>query len=219
MAITLAQIVTEAKELADEVGGDFVADSQWYIWANRAQRKLWQLCYRHNPEMLLVTSDVTIASGASTTTIPTGMRMLYGVERDPGTTRRVMLRRTSVIGKNAQLTERKFWRNKTAITIEPIERAPGSYRIYYVGSPTDMVISTTDLEVPLEPFWSYIPLWMALKYFGKDEVNAPAELIEDLKQELEDIIDTISHSNGQLPEQIVDVEALAADPSDVVNLT
>jgi len=218
MAITLAQIVTEAKELTDEVGADFVADAQWYIWANRAQRKLWHLCREHNPNMLLATADSTIASGASTIALPTGMQILYGVERDPATSSRIWLKPTTLFGKNGSTHERRFWRGKTTITIEPIERAPGTYRVYYVGGPTDMVISSVHLEVPLEPFWDFIPMTMALKFFGKDEVNAPPELIKELNDQVEAIIETISHSNSQLPMTIVDVDDLGVEPSDLAHL-
>lgn len=217
MAITLAQIVAEAKELVDEAGvdDDHVADAQWYIWANKAQRKLWRICYKHNPHMLLVSTDVTIASGSTSTSIPTGMVRLFGVERDPTTARRHWLKPINPFNKNSgQLRERRFWRDKTTIKIESEENAPGNYRIWYIASPTDMVISSVDLEVPLEPFWDYLPLRMAMKFCTKDNRQPHPALVEDWKEEIDDIVDTITASNSALPVGIVDVELLGEpDPA------
>lgn len=217
MAHTLEQIRDEAKELADEVQSDddFVEDDQWDVWINRGLHKLWRLIMRHNREMLLTSSDSSIASGAQTITIPTGMRLLYGVERDPTLAARHWLKPIIALQKNGSFYDgaRKYRRNKTTIVIEPLERAAGDYRVHYVGSPTELSADSDQIDAALDAWWDYPALWAALKCRDKDEV-ARNELTDQLNRMEEEIVDLVTAEDGALPRTIVDVEELGAGPAD-----
>lgn len=212
MAVLLSAIITEAKELCHKANTDFATDAAWAVWINQGVRRIWNRIMLVNPEFLLSTSDFTLTGTTNTTTFPTGMRMLYGVERDPTLTTRHWLRPTTAMMKNAVGDEyrrrRNFRRTRTTIVIDPLEYAAGNYRTHYIGSPTDLVLAAdTAIDSVIEPWWNIPAIFAAMRAMDKDEVardqhaNSLARAEEEMESEL-------ARANSALPVTMTDVDDL-----------
>lgn len=190
MSKTLTELRTEAKELADEAGSDFVSDAQWDIWINRGYSELWTQVFRSNKAILEATFDFTITTGNSVSIAALKHRAVLKVERDPGGSTRHFVRRTSLSDKN--LTDRRSYRVAgQTLYIERSEWANGSYRLYYVGDAATLAGPVpgpqVDTSTVLDPWWQYSPLWAAIRAVEKDDKGA-GDLIQklaDLRAEID----------------------------------
>lgn len=184
MAKTLEELTTEAKEITDEAGADFVGDPQWDIWLNRGYSELWSLVFRANKAILEKTFDFTIAGSATSVDITTqNPRAILKVERNPGKTERRFLRRTSLSQKNL-LNDRAYRPQGNTLHIEREEWAPGDYRLYYVPTQGTLADSgpQVDTDSILDPWWRYSALWAAIRAVRKDDKDA-----SDIVSELADL--------------------------------
>ncbi len=215
MAVLLSAIITEAKELCHKDNSDFATDTAWTVWINQGVRRLWNRILMINPEFLLTTSDVTLTGVANTTTIPTGMRSLYGVEKDAALSTRHWLRPTTALMKNAVGDDfrrrRTFRRTKTTINVEPPEYCAGNYRIHYIGSATDLVLaSNTAIDAVLEPWWNIPAIFAAMRAMDKDEVSR-TQHAESLARAEEELESELAKANSAMPVTITDVEDLGSE--------
>ena len=216
MAVTLAQIITEAKELIDESGSNFVDDTQWAIWANMGARKLARAIGRINASLCLVrATGLVIASsdaapGTNSITIPAAAVGVYAVERDPtSTTLRRFVRQINPMSKNARCGELGYWRDATKVYIEPAEQSAGSYAIYYYAGATTMT-SGVNLDTFLEPWWEYVAMFAAIRAQAKDKLDT-SELERRLMMfEQDELEPQAARAGGILGAGIIDTEDLYA---------
>jgi len=212
MTVTLAEILVEGKELADEVGSTFVDDTQWAIWANQGARQLARLVARYNRDMCVVKQDFSITSanaapGLSLLALPTNMLAIHGVERDPTSFRRTWLRHRAVMQKNLNDGQLGYWRDKNSIYIEPAEQSAGNYALYYVSGQSTMT-GAINLATHLEQWWEYVALFAAIRAIEKDKLDSSVQRARLQAMEDDDIAPLASNASGAFGDTIADVDDL-----------
>src|SRR3954469_13953853 len=99
MAVTVAEVVTQGKTLADKLSDTSIADTTgWLVFLNRSQERLYKLITSLDPHAFFAQGDFTLTatpSGAvKDLTSLTRFRALHGVDLNPDTsTRRTVPRR------------------------------------------------------------------------------------------------------------------------------
>lgn len=216
MARSLIEIREEAQELSDKAGTDFVEDPRWNIWVNRGIRKLWSFVIQANPSYLQISTDFSLTAGVNAFTLPTGLRIIINVERDPLSAGRYFLRPTTLSQKNTQQPRvPMFRRDKASVLVEPQEWAAGAYRLYYVGSVAELVNDPDEIDDVLDSWWEFPALWAAIKAKDKEEVGR-AELMSELSQLSLEIQKELKLADSAIPKVITDVTDLG-DPDYLFN--
>lgn len=212
MAVTLAEIITEGKELADEAGSTFVDDTQWAIWANQGARQLARLVARYNRDMCIISTTFSItpanaAPNLSLFALPTTLIAIHGVEKDPTLPSRTWIRHRSVMQKNVRDGGLSYWRDKNSIYIEPAEQSAGDYRLFYVTGQSTMT-GIVNLATHLEQWWEYVALFAAIRAIEKDKLDSSAQQKHLQQMEDDDIAPLATNNNGAFGDTIADVDDL-----------
>ncbi len=210
MAVTLAQIIADAKDLADLNNNPVVSEQTWRTWVNRGQESLYRLLVAKAPSRFHASAPFTLAGGVggNTVAVAANFRQLRegGVTRDPDVpAMRRTLRRYAFGERDAQGALRAWGygaelgydiqadgTGATIIIIEPAPTAGGNYAYYYVRGPVTWATNgsgdAVTIDVIFEPYVDYIAHWAAIKGAIKDESTEAAAA---LKLDLRDIADEI----------------------------
>jgi len=221
MATTLAQLMVDAKDRADQLNNSIVADATWRRWINQATESLYRILFVKDPARFHKTSNFTIVGGTNGNIVPlaSDCRQLRegGITKDPNSqsTRR-SLRRFNFAERDAQ-GRVPAWGNSQElaydiqagnIIIEPAALAGGSYYYYYVSGPvawaTDGSQDGTAIASVYEPYVDYIATHAAIKGLIKEESDPT-----DLRTDLAGIVEAIQAEFGSSgdPATITDVYA------------
>lgn len=184
---TLADIRADAKEKADMTtpdvadDPDFVTDAQWLVWINAGIRELHDVVTTSDPDTYFATVDEVLTSASNVIDLDEVVMRVRGVTLNPDTPRAVSLKRynfadrdllgTSVNPFAYRDTDDRRYRvvSRTTMVIEPKSRCAGTYRIFYVPRPTELVDDEDELDDALAPWWHYISGYAAALALDKEE--------------------------------------------------
>ncbi len=220
MAATLAQIMSDAKDLADLVNNPIVSDPTWRRWINQGQERLYRLLVIKAPSRFHSSVSFTLTGiGGNTQALATDFRSLRegGVTKDPTVPAlRRTLRRFPFGERDAQGGLRPTWNSAELaydiqggnIVVEPALSCAGNYAYYYLAGPVAWPVDTTGDSTPVAsvfaPYVDFIAHWAAIKGLLKEESQETAAV---LQAELRDLSDEIvaEFKDSDDPGQIYDV--------------
>lgn len=171
MAVLGQDLIDGASDISDMVSDPHVSTATWLRWANRAQDKLCRKLSTLYQGWYVTTSDFTLAGGsaAHTFALPANFKQALGVSKDPDNlSLRQTIRRRNFDERDEQY-QRTFAVIGQTIDIQPFEYSAGTYRLYYVGRPTQLAAVGSALDAQLEPYVEYIETYMAGMALGKEE--------------------------------------------------
>lgn len=198
MAVTVAEIVTQGKTLADKLSDGSISDTAgWLVFLNRAQERLYKLITSLDPNAFFAQSDFTLTStpaGAirDLSSTLSRFRAMHGLDLNPDTSTRRTVPRKNFRERNRGAvgwwtptilaTDRGYDIRGQNLVITPYESAAGSYRVYYRSGPIIYTaVDTTPIDTIFEPHVEYIEILMARRALGIEESSVgpySAELAE-----------------------------------------
>jgi hypothetical protein len=188
MTVLLSALWDAVRQTADIEGDPHVEDPSITRWINRAIERAYKIAIIHAPGRFQLSSSFTLAGGVAgnTTAIPSGMRRLVHVAKDPTSP---SLRRTIhrlAAGELEGSQELGYRVVGATVQIEPFNYCQGNYALYYIGGPTILVNATDALDAALEPATEFIETWAAIKAMGKSEDDT-----RDLRADLLDLAEEL----------------------------
>jgi hypothetical protein len=220
VATTLAQIMSDAKDLADLVSNPIVGDATWRRWINQGQERLYRLLVVKAPARFHSSASFTLTGlGGNTVALASDFRHLRegGVTKDPTVpSLRHTLRRFSFGERDAQGQlpawgagrELAYDIQGSNIVVEPASLCAGNYAYYYLTGPvawaTDGTQDNTAIAAVFDPYVDFIAHWAAIKGLLKEESGETAQLLKaDLKDMAEEI--QAEFNEGSDPATIIDL--------------
>jgi hypothetical protein len=222
VATTLAQIMSDAKDVADMVSNPIVGDTTWRRWINQGQERLYRLLVVKAPARFHSSVSFTLVGGVggNTQALAADFRHLRdrGVTKNPtNAAMRQTLDRFAFGERDAQghFPVFRAWDRlgfdiqASNIIIEPAALCAGSYAYYYVAGPvawaTDGSGDAVAISTVLEPYVDYIAHWAAIKGLMKEESTETAQAITAHLMDLRDEI-LAEFGESSDPTSIVDVD-------------
>lgn len=213
---TLAEIVTDAKSLADLASNPIVGDPNWRRWVNQGQERLYRLLVGKAPGRFHASvSFVLTGAGGNTTPVAASFRQLRegGVTKDPAVpSQRRTLRRYAFgerdaqgalpsLGYGAELAYdlQADGTGATIIVVEPAISCAGNYAYYYLRGPvawaTDGSQDATAIDPIFLPYVDFIAHWAAVKGLLKEDSTETAAAVKaDLRDLQQEILETFDDS-------------------------
>jgi len=216
VAVSLAEILSGAKDLADYQNNAAVSDITWRRWINQAQEELYRFLFRLAPSRFNATQTFTLSGSTNTVTLVAGWRRVLGVTKDPSSqSLRQSLRKFNFEERDAagnagptSIPERRYDIQGNNLVIEPASYAAGNYAYYYTIGPTKFAFDGSqdalNINAIFEPYVDYIEHRAAVNTLGREESDT-----NNLRANLQEIKDGIEGEFGAStePDTIVDVEA------------
>jgi hypothetical protein len=219
MGTTRADLIAQAKDLADMANTDFVEATTWNTWANDGIKALQRDVVSCFKDTFFRTENFTLSGSTYSHTLPSDFQRVKGVDIDADTPRRRTVRRFNFQERNSYRYIGDFFTpllnnvhpflfynvvGSNILQIQPQERASGSFRLYYVPKPTLMATDGSTLDPELEPYSEYVALFMAINAANKEESFDTANALQaKLNQIRQDMLTSLETDEG--PATIVDV--------------
>jgi len=220
MAVTLTQLTTRSKQLADMVGSSFVGSTEWTDYINSGYAELYDLVVASFEDYFTTSTTSTITTG-STFSLPAAFYKIRGLDY-------------SVAGQYVNCTQFNFndrniqstWRSPAlynqsgrqyrivadSVHIVPADQAAGTYQIWYVPAMTALSSGSDTIPTSLSKFgWEeYICLYAAERALNKQESDVA--VISSQRQDLANRIVKMSENrNIDQPERITDLQATSSN--------
>lgn len=216
MAVTLTQITTRAKQLADMVNSSFISSSEWTDYINAGYMELYDLVVAAFEDYFTTSTTSTISSG-NTFSLPADFYKLRGLD-------------FSLNGAYVNCTQFNFgdrnltstWRSTAlynragrqyrivgdTLYVIPEDRAAGTYKLWYVPSITPLSSGSDTINSTLTKFgWEeYIALYAAERAQNKQE-NDVTVLQKQRDQLVGRITAMAANRNIDQPEKITDLQS------------
>lgn len=215
MTVSLTQLTTRSKQLADMVNSSFVTASEWTDYINSGYAELYDVVVSAYEDYFTTTTTLTITTG-STVALPAGFYKIRGLDY-------------SLNGSYINCTQFNFndrnrqspWWNSASLLsgagrqyriladtlyIVPEERAMGTYQLWYVPAFTPLSAGGDLIPTSLSKFgWEeYICLYAAERAQNKQENDV--KVLQEQRQELKArIIAMAPNRNIDQPERITDL--------------
>ncbi len=219
MAVTLTNLTDRSKQLADLVDSAFVSSSEWTNWINGGLKELYDLVVSANEDYFTTSSSVTILASTSSIALPSTFYKLRGVDYQLSSDNYINVPLFSFQDRNrsgdylhstqGNDPTRRYRVILDALHVSPADKAPGTYRVWYVPSVTELSSGSDTISTTFSKFgWEeYIVLYAAIKALIKQEQDVGA--LSAQKAELTQRIITMStNRNSDQPERITAVSKL-----------
>jgi hypothetical protein len=147
--MTLLQLRTAVRNQADMTNSQFVTDAELNGYINQSIYELWDLMVQADQNFGVTSTTFTITSG-NTQNLPADFYRLKGVDdltlnaNNPLTVRKFSFNERNDYAQNGIFYNRTIYSqvayNLVGMTLmfEPPERAPGTYKLWYVTIPTSL---------------------------------------------------------------------------------
>ena len=209
---TLAQLKTRARERSDMENSTFISDSELLSYINASHAELYDILVSKFEDYYTIKTTTTVATGASTITLPSDFYKLRGVDFQLDTNtwvavgkfnfiERNVLNR-SIVRRGAGFRETQYRVIGGEIQIEPEDSAHGEYRIWYTPLPT-LLSADTDTVDGINGWEEYIVIDAAIKMLAKEE-SSTTHLEREKAAMLERIETMAANRDSGQPEKISD---------------
>lgn len=217
--VTIANLITRAKQRADAENASHVSDAEWQVNVAEGYSALHKIvvqtgCRRFESE------DSITATGAATYNLPAGFMHSIGIDyvMDAAGSRRPLQRVTSreragLIG----ITGEAFYYEVTSTTVTLYPKpSSGSYKHLYIPQPTDYttIVTTTEVDTLCadgEKLITWTAAMMALQK-GEQSVQLALREIDKAEQGVLEWTAMLSHQDGN--RRNVAAEYARRDPGD-----
>lgn len=88
--VSLQELVTQAKQMADMEGSSFVSANEWRVYANRWIAKLYDLLIQASPDYIAAETTIQVVAGQVSYQLPGDFRTLQAVLAANGTRKRLL---------------------------------------------------------------------------------------------------------------------------------
>lgn len=182
--VTLAELRSKSKELADMSTSTFVSDSVWNSWINDEARELYDLLIGSNEEYETTFVEKIVSSG-NTIDVPDDFYKLRGLDMDLSGFKRVRkydFAKRDLYQSTAEFDLRfapvRYRLIGDQIYLLPEENAAGTYRVWYVPTMAALVSDSDTLDA--RNGWDvYVTAGAAIRALGKEESDT--KTVEKLK--------------------------------------
>ena len=220
--VTLLQLKTQSRERADMENSDFISDSELTSYINSSYAELYDLLVSRYEDYFTTETTQTVASGASSFTLPTDFYKLRGLDLalDNSSNNYTPVPRFNWNNRNANVSRLLSGQFNVSYRIVggnmelvPTDSASGDYRIYYVPIYTPLVADTdTAVTAVSNQSWhEYVIVDVAIKMLSKEESSTTH--LEREKMALIDRIESAARNrDANQPETVSDTTSLYNDP-------
>jgi hypothetical protein len=214
--MTLAELITAARQRADMVNSTFIQDAEWTSYINSSYAELYDILVSRFEDYFTAIQNFTISTG-NTYTLPAALYKIRGIDFSLTSDSWATLRkynfdeRNRVDNSQARTLRGNFDRQYrvmgSKLYILPEGSATGSYRLWYIPRFTPLVSSTDEASNVLD-FEEYIVVDAAIKALIKEESDTQVLMV--IKQQLKDRIEAMAANRDTQPERIADVTSSEA---------
>jgi len=216
MAVTLTQLTTRSKQLADMVNSSFIGSTEWTDYINAGYAELYDLIVAAFEDYFTTTTTSTITTG-NTISLPAAFYKLRGLDYSLNGSY-VNCTQFGFSERNMQST----WRSTAlynragrqyrivgdTLYIVPEDMAAGTYQLWYIPAITPLSGGSDTIPTSLSKFgWEeYICLYAAERAQNKQE-NDVSVLQAQRQQLIARITSMAANRNVDQPEKITDLQA------------
>lgn len=214
--ITLADLRTRCRERADMENSNFISPTELLSYINMSYAELYDLLVSRFEDYYLLDTELTIASGASTVSLPTDFYKLRGVDYQINSNEWIAVPKFNFNNRNirtsnvSRLTSGQFtyaYRiTGDDLRITPSDSANGTYRLWYIPIFTPLA-SESDTVNGVNGWEEYIIIDTAIKMLAKEE-SSTTHLEREKVAMLERIENMAQNRDVDQPEVISDVNNL-----------
>lgn len=211
MAVTLSNLRTKARQLADMTNSSFISDSELTGFVNYAYTALYDLLVKQIEDYFLTSTNLTISSG-NTASLPSDFYKLRGLDYQVDSnswlpckkfnwSRREDLDQTIY---NINDEHYRYYRiTGSSVYVIPEENADGTYKLWYIPTLTELSSDSDEIPTDMEKWQQYITASAAILMLAKEE--SEFRHVAFIKREMEQRIETMSKNRDyEQPERISD---------------
>jgi hypothetical protein len=215
MTVSLTQLTTRSKQLADMVNSSFISSTEWTDYINAGYAELYDLVVASFEDYFTTTTTLTITTG-NTASLPAAFYKLRALDYSlNGTyvncTQFNFSERNSLSSSTSALMANRAGRQyrivSDTIYIIPEDRAAGSYQLWYVPAITPLSAGGDLLPTSLSKFgWEeYICIYAAERALNKQEsdISVLAAMRVSIAGR---IVSMAANRNVDQPERITDLQ-------------
>ncbi len=209
---TLADLILAARQKADMVNSTFIEDPEWTYYINQSYAELYDIMVGHFEDYYSKTQSFTINSGETSLALPSDFYKFRGLDYQLAGNDYITVRKFNFEERNKinrvltrglrGTSDRQYRIMGQNLLIYPVDKAPGSYRMWYIPRYTPLVYSYDVLGDVLD-FEEYITTDAAIKAIVKEESDPSALLLQ--KQALKSRIEAMASNRDTMPDRISDI--------------
>lgn len=189
--MTLLQLRTAVRQQADMVNSQFVSDAELNGYINQSIYELWDLLIENDQDFGVTSTTFTIATG-NTQSLPADFYKFKGLDDlTSDSNSPLTVRKFSFNERNSySLSGLPFYRGAfsdvyyrvvgSSLLFEPPERAPGTYKLWYIVVPTALALDADTFD-GVNGWHQYIIYDSSIKCLVKEESSTT--VLEKLKEE------------------------------------
>lgn len=217
MAFTLAQMREKVRQRANMENSTFVSDPELDGYINASYGELYDILVSRFEDYFVQTATFTISSGNSSP-LPANYYKTRGVDFQLSPNEWSTLRKWNFEERNridrartrllTGANDRVYRIVGGNVLILPEDKAPGTYRHWFIPRFTPLVLDT-DVMGDVLDFEEYVVVDPAMKCLIKEESDIQALMV--IKQGLKARIEAMSSNRDTEPERITDVNRAMDD--------
>lgn len=212
---TLSELISRVRSRADMQNSTFVTDAEITTWLNLGGAELYDMLVDANEDYFTISAVSTVPQGGSAVTPPADFYKLRGLDVAVGPKWRAV----DQINFRDRNTNDDSWFNglygivaqvryrivHNQVDLMPVNRAPGTYRLWYIPAFPKLVTSAQELPPSMSNFgWDeYMVLYAAERCLAKEE--SPVTDVKAERMEIATRIEKMA-ANRQLdrPDTVAD---------------
>lgn len=217
MAVTVDQVMLQAKQRADMVNSKFVPDSEWISYIDKSWKELYDILVAKFEDYYTVSLLFTVATG-NTQTLPADFYKLRGMDRATSGTEYYSIRPFTFEDRNNRRRASLFrglyptvrYRIVgNSLMFTPDDGATGNYRMWYIPRATDLSLGTDTLD-GVNGWEEYVIVDAAIKALQKEESDVSV-LMAQKAALVQRVNDMAQNRDAGEPERITDITVAGYD--------
>lgn len=209
---TLTDLILAARQKADMVNSTFIEDSEWKVYINNSYAELYDILVSRFEDYYSSQLTFTIGTTEIKKALPSDFYKFRGLDFNISGNDYITVRKFNFEERNKinrvltrglrGVSDRQYRVMGQEILIYPTDKAPGTYKMWYIPRFTPLALGT-DVLTDIMDFDEYITTDAAIKALVKEESDPSALMIH--KTELKSRIEALASSRDTQPDRISDV--------------
>ena len=214
--VTLAEIKTRSREMADQDNSTFVSNSELLSYINASYAELYDILVSRNEDYYTISTELTVTSGNSSVALPSDFYKLRGVDIQLDSAGnwsalpKFNFNNRNIRNANvSRLLSGQFNVSyrivKDSLNFVPTDSASGTYRLWYIPAYSTLS-DDADTVDGVNGFEEYIVIDVAMKMMAKEESDTSH--LERMKQAMLQRIENMAQNRDiDRPECITDTQS------------